>query len=311
MMYEKIPFTKAVPSTCFDFELVIPHDLLHEQPTGVHTSNRTNKRNTSTVIPVTRSVRVRPMRVSDDEWKILPTAEFMKVCEAEHVLAERGPKRVFRHYYKQKYPGRTEQEFATHDLHRTIARKIKRMYLTHTTEPPRRHITFSTKKGGKKCIRLDVLKKHLRAEESERKNKHKLAGLQGRYPSMYDGITLQSFTAQLWVIRNPYKSRTPRKWLRKRFKMSEVQQCLDILRGTKVQHFLDWWSDESAGVPHCSKVLWYRFQRYLAHAKLDTTPWSFRRFLYCIRRVCSAEARASTKKKCLGAQCDGNCLYAI
>lgn len=271
-------------------------------------------RKTPPPIPVTRKVKIHPMIAGDSMWCIYPDREFFEVCERETVLADSGGARVFWHFYRKTYPGRTYEIFCKHDIYHSISRLIRGMYLTHKKDTSRcRHLTFNRLEG-KAYVSAGLLKKHLRSVRKARKNKRKLQILQSRYPSIYEGITLQSFTYHLWRLKNPKQLKKKlRKCVIKRFRATEMDQCVAFLReNTKMRSFMDWWSLETQ-VPQknlCAKAMWQRFKANLAQQKMDTTPWSFRRFLYCARRVCSSNETSFTSP-CSGEECDNHCCYTV
>ena len=292
--------------TC-DFQVCIPGDLLvsSERKKAV---TRTRLR----PVPVTRKVNVHPVIDGDARWCIYPDAEFFEVCERSSVMAANGPLRVFWYFYRKKYPDRTYEMFREHDIYYDITRMIKNMYLTHRPDVARcRHLTFTTDTGVKKYISLEVLRKHLLSVRKEPKNKHKLLILQSKHPETYNGITLQSFTYHMWRLKNTRKLKNKPRSVTKRFRVSDMNQCTSFLRTTKLSSFMDWWplvESEVAGTTVCAKGLWRRYMTHLAQKKLDRDPWSFRRFLYCVRCVCGDQT--SHEGKCVES-CEGQCCYGV
>ena len=316
--WESIPYVdKTVKQRLqYDYQLTVPLDLTEGGAVARRKASKPSRKKKFNPVPVTRKVKVHPMVAGDSLWTIYPDREFFEVCEREVVMADNGGTRVFWHFYHKTYPGRTFEIFSKHDIHHDISRLIKNMYLTHMKGISRcRRLTFHTDTG-KVYISTDVLKKHLLSVRGERKNKNKLRILQNRHPPIYDGITLQSFTYHLWRLRNPKQLKKKlRKCVIKRFRASEIDQCIAYVRGTKMRSFMDWWSLETQDMQNttdlCARAMWQRFKTYLAQQKMDTTPWSFRRFLYCTRRVCSSHKTSSHTPPCSGTKCDNHCCYTV
>ena len=315
--WQSIPYADRTIKQCiqYDYKVSIPRDLMEKGAAPRRNARKPRKK--PKPIPVTRKVKVHPMIERDSLWCIYPDREFFEVCERESVLADRGGLRVFWHFYHKTYPGRSFEVFSKHDIHHNISRLIRSMYLTHKKDISRcRHLTFNRFEG-KAYVSVDLLKKHLLSVRKERKNKRKLRILQSKYPSIYEGITLQSFTYHLWRLKNPKQLKKKlRKCVIKRFRASEIDQCIAFLReNTKMKSFMDWWSLETQGMENtvnlrCTKAMWQQFKAYLVQQKKDTTPWSFRRFLYCARRVCSS-SKTSFTSLCPGETCGHQCCYTV
>ena len=311
--WDNLPYTGTAKKERLrvDYQVSIPHEISGGRAAAVVA----RKPRTFRPVPVTRRVNVHPMTQSDTLWRIYPTAEFFNVCETECVMASNGPTRVFWHYYHQKYPGRSFETFQKHDIHYDVARMIKNMYLTHKKRVGRcRQLTFNTALG-KAYVSVDVLKHHLLSVRGERKNKHKLQFLKSKYPSIYGGITLQSFTYHLWRLNNPQKlHKKLKRCVTKRYRRSDIDACLADLRKTNLKSFLDWWPSVAESVKQptrmCTKAMWPRFTAQLKQKKIDASPWSFRRFLYCVQCACKTN-KPSFSSPCAGNKCKHQCKFSV
>lgn len=320
--WDNVPYMEhSMQSLEHDYRVHVPGDLIRRSASsaavGAKRVARKSKKKTLP-IPMTRRVKVSPMLSEDSDWYIYPNNEFFDVCENETVLSRGGAGRVFWHYYRKKYPQRTREQCHQHDVHKDTARRIKNMYLTHKKGIGRsNYITFSTDTGKKIYIKEDALKKHLMRVRKERKNKYKLRILKYHYPDVYSGITLQNFTAKLWRLRvkRNKKRRIVYTTVHRNYRVSEKDECVSFLRTTKLRDLFDWLSSEvekDKSRHRCAKKMWHRFHAHLHSEKIDTSTWPFRRFVYCVRRICSSDSLSSDVEDCPGETCDEHhCHFSV
>lgn len=321
--WDNVPYMEhSMQSLEHDYRVHVPGDLIRSASAAADAKRVTRRSKKKPLpIPMTRRVKVSPMLSEDSNWFIYPNNEFFAICDSETILSRGGAGRVFWHYYRMKYPQRTLFQCHQHDIHKDTARRIKNMYLTHRKGVTRRskYITFTTDTGKKTYINEDALKNHLMRVRKERKNKYKLRFLKYHYPDVYSGITLQSFTAKLWRLRlkRNKKRRIAYTTIHRNYRASEKDECVSFLRTTKLSDLFDWLSSEvekDTSRHQCAKNMWHRFHAHLRSKKIDTSTWPFRRFLYCVRRICRSDSSSSEEEveDCPGEACDEqHCQFSV